>query len=63
MDDGKKQKLTECNRCRSNFDAPQKFCPQCNFEISADGGEFRLPLIIYPILIMFGICLLYFVLR
>lgn len=58
-----KQKLTECTRCRTEYDARQQFCPQCNVEISAAGGRIRLPLIIYPILVMFGICLLYFAFR
>ena len=62
MSDENKNNLTDCKSCRTAFDARQRFCPQCNFEIAA-GSEFRLPLIVYPILIMFGICLLYFVLR
>ena len=57
MFESNKKEITECTRCRNEFDARQKVCPQCNFEISAKGGKFRLPLILYPIMIMFGIYL------
>jgi uncharacterized paraquat-inducible protein A len=54
-----KQKLTECANCPYSFDWNRRVCPNCNFEIREAAAKRKLPLMFYPLVLMFGLYLLW----
>ncbi len=63
MKERKKQNLTECVKCRDVFDSNLQVCPDCNPEFRETAAKRRLPLIIYPIFLMFGLYLFWELLK